>query len=299
MARPEGKRGREGDRLRKRLQSSVPPKPDPAALAAEAKAEMRKRLEAEEAGAAQTSVVDGWEYVAAEPAPPVSAAELEQIVDFMNADHIDDLLEYVGRWTEVGEAVDKANAFSRGSMRLEREGTTLLAVSRDGVLTVRSAVRKTSFLFNKETVSSENCEVDIREVLRTTDAKGKKAPPKYDAALSPRQALEKAEAELAARGPMSADELKRGFMALSRRCGRTDATGNMMLMPVGDFRGVLPDDLWLNDGQPQTHHPPPPPPPATPRLPPTPATTTRHPYHPSPLPTPLTPMTPMTPPNPN
>ena len=114
---------------------------------------------------------------------------------------------------------------------------------------VRSAVRKTSFLFNKETVSSENCEVDIREVLRTTDAKGKRAPPKYDAALSARQAQEKAEAELSARGPMSAAELKRGLMALSRRCGRADATGNMMLMPVGDFSGVLPDNLWLNDGE--------------------------------------------------
>jgi len=177
----------------------------------------------------------------------VSDEELAAVVDYMNTHHVDDLLLYVAKWTDIGKAIDNANGFSQGSMGLEREGTELLSVSPEGVLKVRAAVRKTKFFSNKDTFSEEICFIDIREVIRTTDAAGKAAPPKYDPALSARQAKEKAEAELKDRGPCSADELKRALMTLSRRCGRTEATGNMMLMPVGEFAGVLPDDLWLND----------------------------------------------------
>ena len=90
---PSDKRGRGADRLKRRLKTATP-KPDAAALAAEAKAEMARRLAAEKK-AQDDEVVEvegGWEYVAAAPAPPASKADLSQVVSFMNQYHIDDVL---------------------------------------------------------------------------------------------------------------------------------------------------------------------------------------------------------------
>ena len=109
-AAEEGRRGRSADRLRKRLKSSPPPKADPEALASEAKVEMARRLAAEEdakhaaeAEEAAAGVSGGWEYVAAKPAPPVSDEELEAIMAFMNGGHVEDLLLYVQKWTDIGK----------------------------------------------------------------------------------------------------------------------------------------------------------------------------------------------------